>query len=123
MVAEFAGHFNYWAIAVLLLIGLYGIMAKDNLLKKLMALNIMQASVILFFINLAQKSGSTVPVLMTGDRHPDPGMYTNPLPHALMLTAVVVGLSTTGVALSLLIRIHRRYGSLEEPEVLRKIGR
>lgn len=122
MSAEIIGHLNYWAIAVLFLIGLFGMMAQGNLVKKLMAMNIMQVAIIMFFLNLAQKAGGTFPVLLPGDYTPEAAAYVNPLPHALMLTAIVVGLSTTGVALALLMRIHRRYGSLEETEVLRRMG-
>jgi multicomponent Na+:H+ antiporter subunit C len=81
-----------------------------------MAMNIMQVAVILFFIALAAKTGATVPIAVHGTHDAD--AYINPLPHALMLTAIVVGVSTTGVALALLIRIYRRYGTMEEPDVL-----
>jgi multicomponent Na+:H+ antiporter subunit C len=113
-------YFNYWLAAFLLLIGLYGMLAQRNLVKKLMAMNILQVAVILFFIALADKSGATVPIEIHGVHSAT--AYINPLPHALMLTAIVVGVSTTGVALALLIRIHRRYGTLEEPEVLAQLA-
>ena len=122
MSADLIGHLNYWAIAVLFLLGLFGMMAQRNLVKKLMAMNIMQVAIIMFFVNLAQKAGGTFPVILPGDYAPEAASYVNPLPHALMLTAIVVGLSTTGVALALLMRIHRRYGTLEETEVLRRMG-
>ena len=111
MEAHVLGYLNYWLAAFLLLIGLYGMLAQRNLVKKLMAMNILQVAVILFFIALADKSGATVTIAMH-DVH-SVAAYINPLPHALMLTAIVVGVSTTGVALALLIRIHRRYGTLE----------
>lgn len=110
------GTLHYWLVACLLLIGLHGMLAQRNLLKKLMAMNMMQVAVILFFIALAAKTGATLPIELHGTHGAD--AYINPLPHALMLTAIVVGVSTTGVALALLIRIYRRYGTLEEPEVL-----
>lgn len=116
-----AGYLNYWLVAILLLISLYGIIAKENLLKKLMAMNVMQVSIIAFFLNLAQKTGATPPILLPGKVAAS--NYANPLPHTLMLTAIVVGLGTTGVGLALLFRIYRRYGSLEEPEVLRRMRR
>jgi len=102
---------------LLLAIGLYGIIATKNLVKQLIGLNIFQASVILFFILFAYKSGGTVPIWdetlgTTVDR------YINPLPHALMLTAIVVSVATTGVALTLIRKIHHRFQSLEEPEIL-----
>ena len=119
------GQMNYWLASVLLLIGLYGILWRPNLAKKLMAMNILQVAVIMFFISLAVKTGATVPV----ERHYanvqaglDIAAYSNPLPHALMLTAIVVGVSTTGVALALLIRIHRYYGTVEEPELLERMS-
>ena len=110
------GSLHYWLVACLLLIGLHGMLAQRNLLKKLMAMNILQVAAILFFIALAAKTHGTVPIEVHGIRDVD--AYINPLPHALMLTAIVVGVSTTGVALALLIRIYRRYGTLEEPDVL-----
>ena len=113
------GVLNYWLAAVLLLIGLYGMLMQPNLIKKLMAMNIMQVAVIMFFISLAMKTGATAPIELHGVTDVD--AYINPLPHALMLTAIVVGVSTTGVALALLIRIYRHYGTLEEPELLERM--
>lgn len=118
---EIGGYVNYWLIGLLLLVGLYGIAAVGNLMKKLMAMNIVQVAIIAFFLNLGQKSGGTVPILL--DHLTDPRAYANPLPHCLMLTAIVVGLATTGVGLALLATIYRRYGSLEEAEVLRGMRR
>ncbi|MBM3224928.1 MAG: NADH-quinone oxidoreductase subunit J [Candidatus Tectomicrobia bacterium] len=113
------GALHYWLVACLLLIGLHSMLAQRNLLKKLMAMNIMQVAVIVFFIALAAKTGGTVPIDTPSIKQVD--AYINPLPHALMLTAIVVGVSTTGVALALLIRLYRRYGTLEEPEVLAQL--
>jgi multicomponent Na+:H+ antiporter subunit C len=119
MVNEFFGTVNYWLAAILLLIGLHGMLRQSNLIKKLMAMNIMQVAVIMFFISLAMKHGGTAPIELSGVTNVD--AYINPLPHALMLTAIVVGVSTTGVALALLIRIYRSYGTLEEPELLERM--
>jgi multicomponent Na+:H+ antiporter subunit C len=119
MGSEFLGMANYWLAAILLLIGLHGMLMQHNLIKKLMAMNVMQVAVITFFISLAMKTGGTAPIEMPGVTNVD--AYINPLPHALMLTAIVVGVSTTGVALALLIRIYRYYGTLEEPEVLERM--
>ena len=113
------GTFNYWIYVVLILIGFYGMMAKNNLMKKLIGMNIFQWSIILFYISIGSKKGGTVPVV-------DPSLhpairavdYINPLPHVLMLTAIVVGVATTGIALTLLILIYRNYGTLEEDEIL-----
>ena len=112
-------YMNYWLAALLLLIGLHGMLARPNLIKKLMAMNIMQVAVIMFFISLAMKTGGTAPIEMHGVT--EATAYINPLPHALMLTAIVVGVSTTGVALALLIRIYRHYGTLEEPDILERL--
>lgn len=120
--AGWLGHVHYWVIIVLFLTGLYGMISRINLMKKLMAMNIMQVSIIMFFLNLGQKAGGTFPVLLPGDYAPPAAAYINPLPHALMLTAIVVGLSTTGVALALLMRIYRRFGTLEEEEILTRMS-
>jgi multicomponent Na+:H+ antiporter subunit C len=119
MMEFFAGKFNYWIYVVLILIGFYGMMAKNNLMKKLIGMNIFQWSIILFYISIGSKKGGTVPVV-------DPSLhpairavdYINPLPHVLMLTAIVVGVATTGIALALLILVYRNYGTLEEDEIL-----
>jgi multicomponent Na+:H+ antiporter subunit C len=117
----FLGYYAYVAVLCLLLLGLYGMLFKRNLVKKLIGMNILQTAVILFYIVLSNKWGATVPILEEGMRHePDPTRYMNPLPHALMLTAIVVSVATTGVSLALLIRIRQRFGSLEEPEILEK---
>ena len=121
MAGSISGQLHYWLSAALLLIGLYGMLAKPNLVRKLMAMNILQVAVIMFFISLAAKSGATVPIAVEGDEARVASEYVNPLPHALMLTAIVVSVSTTGVALALLIRIHRRYGTLNEVELLEKL--
>lgn len=118
MTREFVGHLHYWLSAILFLVGLHGMLARTHLVRKLMAMNIMQVAVITFFIALSAKSGATAPIAV---EHGPPLLaeaYINPLPHALMLTAIVVSVGTTGVALALLIRIHRQYGTLEESELL-----
>lgn len=112
---------NYSLSAVLFLIGLYGILSRSNLVRKLMAMNILQVAVIVFFITLAYKTDATPPIARYGDLEPVARDYLNPLPHTLMLTAIVVSVSTTGVALALLIRIHRRFGTLDENELLEKL--
>lgn len=115
------GQLAYWLSTALLLLGLYGMLAKPNLVRKLMAMNILQVAVIMFFITLAAKSGATAPIAIEASGPPAAIAYANPLPHTLMLTAIVVSVSTTGVALALLIRIHRRYGTLDEVELLAKM--
>jgi multicomponent Na+:H+ antiporter subunit C len=120
MWSEVLGHLNYWLAALLLLIGLHGMLLRNNLIKKLMAMNVLQVAVIMFFISLAVKNGATAPIEMHGVTAV--AAYINPLPHALMLTAIVVGVSTTGVALALLVRIYRHYGTLEESELLERMA-
>ena len=114
-------HAEYWLAALLLLWGVYGVLASNHLLRKLMAMNIMQVGVIVFFIALAAKSGATAPVVVDVNQSIQASGYVNPLPHALMLTAIVVSVSTTGVALALLIRIQRRYGTLQETTLLERL--
>jgi multicomponent Na+:H+ antiporter subunit C len=121
-------NYAYAATAGLLVIGLYAILTKRNLLKKLIGLNIVQAAIILIWVAAATKEDATVPVLEFAE---DAGHgaevavraaeYLNPLPHTLMLTAIVVGVATTGVAFALLISIYRRYQTLDETEVLEKM--
>lgn len=112
-------HAEYVIVVALLLLGLHGMLVRRNLVRKLMAMGILQAAVIAFFIALAAKEGAHPPIAR--DARPRARDYVNPLPHALMLTAIVVGVSTNGVALALLVRIHRRYGTLEEGELLRRL--
>ncbi len=121
MEAETLSFVNYCLAASLFLIGLYGILARPHLVRKLMAMNILQVAVIVFFIILGYKSDATPPIVRHGDETPIARNYINPLPHTLMLTAIVVSVSTTGVALALLIRIHRRFGTLDESELMEKL--
>jgi len=113
-------HLHYWLSGALLLVGLYGMLASPNLIRKLMGMNILQTAVIVFFVTLAAKHGGQPPIALH-DTSPVPQDFVNPLPHALMLTAIVVGVSTTGVALALAIRIQRHFKTLEEPELLAKL--
>ena len=110
----FFGLYNYWIVIVLMMIGLYTLMAQKNLIKKVIGINIFQTSVILFYISMGKIHGGTAPIL-TGD---ETTVYSNPLPHVLMLTAIVVGVATTALALSLVTRIHEVYGTLEDDEIL-----
>ena len=109
--------YNYWIYVVLMMIGFYAMMGKRNLVKKLIGMNIFQTAIILYYISIGVKKGGTLPVYMEGvTRAVD---YVNPLPHVLMLTAIVVCVSTTGVALAVLLMIYRRYKTLEEGEILK----
>lgn len=109
--------FEFWMTVALLLIGLHGMIVKRNLVKKLIALNIVQSAIILLFVSLSLKPGGNVPIL---PHHGGSGteVFMSPLPHVLMLTAIVVMVSTSGVAFALLIRIYRRYGTLDESSLL-----
>lgn len=106
----------YCLVFILFFLGVYGMISCKNYMKKMMSMNIMQIAVILFFLCFAQKTGAMIPVL-DGKTHAA-GSYLNPLPHALMLTAIVVSLGTTGVALALLMRLKESYGSVEEDDIL-----
>ena len=110
----------YALVLILFFLGMFGMIVCKNYMKKLMSMNIMQVSIIFFFLCFAQKEGGIIPVLdgVTND----PGAYINPLPHALMLTAIVVSLGTTGVALALLMRLKDKYGTVEEDELLGRIS-
>ena len=117
----FLSRYVYLMIVILLAIGLYGMLGTRNLLKKLIGLNIFQTAIFLFFIEGATKSGGTVPVI-----DPQLGMeaaqYINPLPHVLILTGIVVGLSITGVALAFLLIIYRNYGTLDDTSIMKEMN-
>ncbi|HKL14933.1 MAG TPA: cation:proton antiporter subunit C [Balneolaceae bacterium] len=121
MVDFFTGHYAYWFTLILLCVGLYGIIYKQNLVKKTIGLAILQASVVLFFVSIASKWDATVTVLDKNIPVEQVESYLNPLPHTLMLTAIVVGVATLGVAFTLLIAIYNRYGTLDEQELLDEI--
>lgn len=112
------GHYSYFLTLFLMTIGLYGILFKKNLVKKIIGLSILQAGVILFFVSLASKWGATVPVKWSEIPVEEVAGYLNPLPHTLMLTAIVVGVATQGVAFGLMINIWNRYKTLDEEELL-----
>jgi multicomponent Na+:H+ antiporter subunit C len=121
---EVIAKYNYWIYVVLMMIGFYAMIGKRNLVKKLLGMNIFQTAIILFFVSTGVKRGAGIPIVDKYEvlKHGvDASTVINPLPHVLMLTAIVVSVSVTGVALALLIRIHRRYGTLEEDEILEKI--
>ncbi|MFT5443065.1 MAG: multicomponent Na+:H+ antiporter subunit C [Myxococcota bacterium] len=109
------GLWNYWAVIVLMMIGLYIMISRGNLVKKIMGMNIFQVSVIMLYVSMGKVSGGTPPILIEGA--PDT-LYSNPLPHVLMLTAIVVGVATTAVGLALAVRIKEAYGTVEEDEIV-----
>lgn len=121
MLEFFMGHYAYWFTMILLSVGLYGMLLKKNFVKKTIGLSIFQAGVILFFVSVAMKEGATVPVKAEGLPVSEVSNYMNALPHTLMLTAIVVGVATLGVAYALLIQIYNRYGTLNEDELIDKI--
>ena len=105
-------HFNYWIVVVLMMTGFYIVIAHGNLIKKIVGLSIFQTSVFIFYISMAKVDGGTAPILSEGI-----SQYSNPLPHVLILTAIVVGIATTALGLALVIRIKEAYGSIEEEEI------
>lgn len=108
----------YMLTMILFFLGVYGIATCSNYMKKLICMNIMQVAVIFFFLCLGQKLGGTIPVTLSDIVLAEE--YINPLPHALMLTAIVVSLGTTGVGLALLMRIKDKYGTMEEDDIIKK---
>ncbi len=122
---------NYFAYILLMMLGLYGIFMKRNYMKKIIGLNILQTAIILFFVSISTKKGATIPIL---EHHGEPivghgighnageivdaALYMNPLPHVLMLTAIVVAVATLGVALAMTIKIYNDYGTIEEDKII-----
>jgi multicomponent Na+:H+ antiporter subunit C len=115
------GHYVYWCIIALLIIGLYGMIFKDNLAKKLIGMTIFQVAIIMFYVASAVKWSATVPVLDLVTGVADPAKYISPLQHCLMLTAIVVGVATSGVAFSLAILIYRHYKTLDESVLMERM--
>ena len=121
-------HYNYWMYIGLMMIGFYAMMAKRNLIKKIIGMNIFQSAIILFYISTSVKKGATIPILEHvpeghGAHVVDVMQYANPLPHVLMLTAIVVMVATLGVAVAVCVMIYRRYGTLEEDEIIMAMRR
>ena len=109
---EFLGLLNYWIVVVLMMTGFYIVIAHNNLVKKIVGLNIFQVSVFVFYITMAKVKGGTAPILAEGIE-----IYSNPLPHVLILTAIVVGVATTALGLALVVRISDAYGTIEDDEI------
>ena len=106
------GLVNYWAFIFLMMVGFYVLISQGNLVKKIVGLNIFQTSVFILYISMGKIRGGTAPILMEGEV-----VYSNPIPHVLILTAIVVGVATTALGLSLVVRIHEAYGTVEEDEI------
>ena len=126
ILSEIIAKYNYWIYVVLMMIGFYAMIGKNNLVKKLLGMNIFQTAIILMFISSGVKKGGLIPIIdkqAALEHGVNSALINNPVPHVLMLTAIVVSVSVTGVALALMQRIHRRYGTLEENEILEKIDR
>jgi multicomponent Na+:H+ antiporter subunit C len=100
---------NYWVVIALMMIGLYCVIARGNMVKKIMGLNLFQTSVFILFISAGKVIGGSTPILRDGVQ-----LYSNPLPHVLILTAIVVGVAVTAVGLALAVRIQEAYGSIED---------
>ncbi len=112
---ETIGLYSYWVVIVLMMTGFYIVVARDNLIKKVIGLSIFQTSVFLLFISVGKVEGGTAPIIAEGVE-----VYSNPLPGVLILTAIVVGVATTAVALALVVRINEEYGTIEETEIHRQ---
>lgn len=109
---DMLGLVNYWVVIILMMTGFYVVIAQDNLIKKVVGLNIFQVSVFLFYISMGKIDGGSAPILDDAIT-----VYSNPLPHVLILTAIVVGVATTALALALVVRINRAYDTIEEDEI------
>ena len=109
---DLPGHYNYWVVVFLMMAGFYIVIAQHNLVKKLVGLALFQSSVFLLYISMGKVANGNAPVFEAGITS-----YSNPLPHVLILTAIVVGVATTAVGLALVVRIREAYGSVEEDEI------
>lgn len=109
---DILGHYNYWIVIFLMMAGFYIVISNGNLVKKIAGLNIFQTSVFILYISLGYVTGGAAPILAEGVTQ-----YSNPLPHVLILTAIVVGVATTALGLALVVRIREAYGTVEEEEI------
>lgn len=112
---ELLGYFNYWVFAIVLSVGLYTVIAKINLVKKLIGLSIFQSAVFLMYITMDKVEGGTAPIIQ---KELENQVFSNPLPQVLILTAIVVGVSTLALGLAIVVRIFEAYGTIEEDEIL-----
>ena len=110
--------YNYWITIFLMVSGLFIVVARSNMIKTLVGLGIFQTSVYLLYLSPGKVLGGTPPIMAEGL-----GPYSNPLPHVLILTAIVVGVATLALGLALVVRIHEAYGSIEEDEVTAIVDR
>ncbi|MDV2482352.1 cation:proton antiporter subunit C [Methanoculleus sp. Wushi-C6] len=114
----FLSRYNYWMAIILMLIGLYALIAKQNLVKKLIGLNIFQTAIFLFYISFSEVRGGTAPIYLPEGVD---ALYVNPLPHVLILTAIVVAVSITAVGLALIVRIYEEYGVIDEDDLMQVV--
>lgn len=105
-------HYNYWIVIFLMMVGLYTVISRGNLIKKIIGLNIFQVSVFFLYISISTVKDGAAPIITDGVT-----LYSNPLPHVLILTAIVVGVATTALGLALVVRIKESYGTIEEDEI------
>ncbi|MEX2598044.1 MAG: cation:proton antiporter subunit C [Dehalococcoidia bacterium] len=119
MIEEIGARFPYWGIALILIVGLYGMIIKRDLVKKVIGLVIFQAAIVIFFVSGSIRSGGDVPILYSAGA-PQPE-FMNPLPQVLMLTAIVVTVATVGVALAFLVKIYQEFGELDEEFLLKQV--
>jgi multicomponent Na+:H+ antiporter subunit C len=110
---DLPGLYNYWIVIVLMMTGFYVVISRGNLIKKVVGLNIFQTSVFILYISMGKIIGGTAPIVTPGVT-----IYSNPLPHVLILTAIVVGVATTALGLALIVRIKEAFGTVEESEIL-----
>lgn len=111
---EWLGHYNFYVVVVLMMIGFYTVIARGNMIKKIMGLNLFQTSVFILFISAGKIIGGATPI-----QQKDVDLYSNPLPHVLILTAIVVGVATTAVGLALAVRIRESCGTIEDDDLVR----
>ncbi len=112
LVQEILAHYNHWITIFLMVAGLYVVVARGNMVKKLVGLSIFQTSVYLLYLSPGKILGGTPPIIGEGYSG-----YANPLPHVLILTAIVVGVATLSLGLALVVRINEAYGTIEEDEI------
>ena len=106
------GHYNYWLVIIIMMAGFYTVISRGNLVKKITGLNIFQVSVFMLYISIGDVKDGAVPIIES-----DVTVYSNPLPHVLILTAIVVGVATTALGLALVVRIKEAYGTIEEDDI------
>ena len=117
-IAFVVGHLVYWLFIFLMMTGLFIVISRGNLIKKIVGLNIFQTSVFMFYISIGKVMGGTAPIFPT-NMNIDPNvLYSNPLPHVLILTAIVVGIATTSLGLALIVRIREAYGTIEDDDII-----